>query len=182
MVEQESNAQCKPIVFFSAKLSLTQSTYSTFSRELLAIYLAIKHFRHLLEGWHFSIFTNHKLLTTQHCRVYCLTLLWHSKNSQLLSATRCYTATSSWALLDHTFCHHLGNVYSGTCSVYPIWANEPQSSSSPIILYGPTWTLTSKSGCPCVWNVRSVKCTDTPNPQLAPSANPTPVSLTYMLT
>ena len=54
-VEQESNAQCKPIAFFSEKLSPTQSRYSTFSRELLAIYLAIKHF---------TIFTDHKPLTT----------------------------------------------------------------------------------------------------------------------
>ena len=64
VVEQESNAQCKPIAFFSAKLSPTQSKYSTFSRESLATYLAIKHFRHLLEGQHFPIFTDYKLLTT----------------------------------------------------------------------------------------------------------------------
>ena len=33
-----------------------------FSRELLAIYLAVKHFRHLLEGRDFTIFTDHKPL------------------------------------------------------------------------------------------------------------------------
>ena len=62
-VEPESSAQCKSVAFSSAKLSPTQSRYNTFSRELLAIYLAIKHFQHL-EGRHFSIFTDHKPLTT----------------------------------------------------------------------------------------------------------------------
>ena len=63
VVEQELIAQRKPIAFFSVKFSPAQSRYSTFSRELLVIYLFIKHFRHLL-GQHFTIFTNHKPLTT----------------------------------------------------------------------------------------------------------------------
>lgn len=49
VVEQEFNSQHKPITFFSAKLSPAQRKYSTFSRELLAIYLAVRHFRHLQE-------------------------------------------------------------------------------------------------------------------------------------
>ena len=36
---------------------------ATFSRELLAIYLSIRHFRHLLEGRDFTVFTDHKPLT-----------------------------------------------------------------------------------------------------------------------
>ena len=55
---------CKPTAFFSAKLSPTQSRYSTFSMELWEIYLTIKHFRHLLGDRNFSIFTDHKPLTT----------------------------------------------------------------------------------------------------------------------
>lgn len=53
----------QPIVFYLAKLS---REYTTFSElwELLAIYLAIKHFWHLLEGREFTIYTNHKPLTT----------------------------------------------------------------------------------------------------------------------
>ena len=39
-----------------------ESLYSTFGRELLAVYLAIRHFRHMLEGRDFTIFTDHKLL------------------------------------------------------------------------------------------------------------------------
>ena len=52
----------QPLAFFSQKLSPSQSNYSTFGRELLAVYLAIRHFRHLLEGRHFTILTDHKPL------------------------------------------------------------------------------------------------------------------------
>nr|CDS31195.1 gag pol polyprotein [Hymenolepis microstoma] len=44
------------------KLADTEVRYSTFGRELLAIYLAVKHFRHMLEGRQFTIFTDHKPL------------------------------------------------------------------------------------------------------------------------
>ena len=64
VVEQEMDGQRKPIAFFSAKLSAAERRYSTFSRELLAIYLSIKHFRHLLEGRDFTVYTDHKPLTT----------------------------------------------------------------------------------------------------------------------
>ncbi|UYV66380.1 hypothetical protein LAZ67_4001492 [Cordylochernes scorpioides] len=37
--------------------------YSAYDRELLAVYLAIKHFRHLLEGRQFPVYTDHKPLT-----------------------------------------------------------------------------------------------------------------------
>nr|VZI37577.1 unnamed protein product [Spirometra erinaceieuropaei] len=41
----------------------TETRYSTFGRELLAIYLAVKYFRHFLEGRDFTVFTDHKPLT-----------------------------------------------------------------------------------------------------------------------
>ncbi|CAH8479027.1 unnamed protein product [Schistosoma curassoni] len=53
----------KPIAFFSKRLAPAETRYSTFGRELLAIYLTIKHFRHMLEGREFIVFTNHKPLT-----------------------------------------------------------------------------------------------------------------------
>ena len=52
----------RPLEFFSRKLSSPQQRYSTFDRELLAIFMSIKHFRHLLEGREFKIFTDHKPL------------------------------------------------------------------------------------------------------------------------
>ena len=52
-----------PIVFFSRKMTPAETRYSTFDRELLAVYLAIRHFRHLLEGRPFHVLTDHKPLT-----------------------------------------------------------------------------------------------------------------------
>ncbi|UYV68418.1 hypothetical protein LAZ67_5004276 [Cordylochernes scorpioides] len=52
----------KPIAFFSKKLSESQTKYSTYDRELLAIFSAIKHFKFLLEGRDFTIFTDQKPL------------------------------------------------------------------------------------------------------------------------
>ncbi|CAF4935385.1 unnamed protein product [Pieris macdunnoughi] len=42
------------------KLSPSQKKYSPYDRELLAIYESIKHFRHLVEARHFTVFTDHK--------------------------------------------------------------------------------------------------------------------------
>ena len=57
------NGEWYPIAFFSRKLSTAETKYSTFDHELLAIYLAFKHFHHYVEGRAFSIFTDHKPLT-----------------------------------------------------------------------------------------------------------------------
>lgn len=59
---KEIDSVRKPISFFSEKLTKTQTNYSTFSRELLAVDLAIKQFRHILEGRNFAIYTDHKSL------------------------------------------------------------------------------------------------------------------------
>ena len=44
-------------------MSSAQRKYSAYDRELLAIYTAVKRFRHALEGRHFIIYTDHKPLT-----------------------------------------------------------------------------------------------------------------------
>ncbi|TNN10300.1 Retrovirus-related Pol polyprotein from transposon 17.6 [Schistosoma japonicum] len=48
---------------FSRRLNDTESRYSTFGRELLAMYCAVRHFQHSIEGREFAIFTDHKPLT-----------------------------------------------------------------------------------------------------------------------
>ncbi|BHF77770.1 hypothetical protein SprV_0602088000 [Sparganum proliferum] len=63
VLHQQVNNQLQPLAFFSQKLQPAQTRYSTFSRELLAIYLAIRHFRNLLEGRDFSVHIDHKPLT-----------------------------------------------------------------------------------------------------------------------
>ncbi len=52
----------RPLAFFSAKLNKAQAKYSAFDRELLACCLAVKHFRWMLEGRSFCIYTDHKPL------------------------------------------------------------------------------------------------------------------------
>nr|VZI45326.1 unnamed protein product [Spirometra erinaceieuropaei] len=51
------------LAFFSKKLLPAETRCSTFGRELPAIYLAVKHFRHFLEGRDLTLFTDHKPLT-----------------------------------------------------------------------------------------------------------------------
>ena len=63
VLQQYINQQWMPIGFISKTLSLAEKRYSTFDRELLAVYLAIKHFRYFVEGCVFRIFTDHKPLT-----------------------------------------------------------------------------------------------------------------------
>jgi hypothetical protein len=63
-LEQEVTGQRQPIAFFSRKLRAPEKKYSTFDRELLAVHLAILHFRHYLEGRTYTICTDHKPLVT----------------------------------------------------------------------------------------------------------------------
>lgn len=51
------------ISFFSWKMSPAETRCSTFDRELLAVFPAIKHFCHFLEGQPFHVLTDHKPLT-----------------------------------------------------------------------------------------------------------------------
>ena len=62
VLQQYNNDSWCPISFFSRKLTPTETRYSTFDRELLAIYQSIRHFRHLLEGRTFHVLTDHKPL------------------------------------------------------------------------------------------------------------------------
>jgi cleavage and polyadenylation specificity factor subunit 1 len=59
----------RPLGFFSRKLSAAEERYSAFDRELLAVYAGIQHFRYMLEGRHFVVFTDHKPLLGALARV-----------------------------------------------------------------------------------------------------------------
>ena len=63
VLQQRIESVWSPLAYFSHKLKPAETRYSTFDRELLATYLAIKHFQHFLEGWQFSVITDHKPLT-----------------------------------------------------------------------------------------------------------------------
>lgn len=60
VVDQLENNGWRPLAFFSRRLTPTEQKYSTYDRELLAIYASIKHFQCILEARNFTIFTDHK--------------------------------------------------------------------------------------------------------------------------
>ncbi|KAL0832341.1 hypothetical protein ABMA28_001774 [Loxostege sticticalis] len=60
VLQQLKDDVWQPLAFFSRKLSPSQTKYSPYDRELLAIYEAVKHFRHMLEARHFIVYTDHK--------------------------------------------------------------------------------------------------------------------------
>ena len=62
VLQQYINGQWCPLSFFSKALKPAETRYSVYDRELLAIYLAIRHFRYFLEGRHFHVLTDHKPL------------------------------------------------------------------------------------------------------------------------
>ena len=63
VLQQHIQGTWHPISFFSHKMTPAETRYSTFDRELLAVYLSIKHFGHFLEARPFHVLTNHKSLT-----------------------------------------------------------------------------------------------------------------------
>ena len=62
VLQQHHGGKWQPLAFFSRTLTPTETRYSTFGRELLALYLAIKHFRHSVEGRELVAYTDHKPL------------------------------------------------------------------------------------------------------------------------
>ena len=63
VLQQQTDDEWKPITFFSRRIKPAETRYSTFDHELLAMYLAIKHFQHFVEGRQFHVLTDHKPLT-----------------------------------------------------------------------------------------------------------------------
>jgi hypothetical protein len=59
LLQQLNQGSWLPLAFFSSKLSFPELKYSTFDRELLATFAAVRHFRFVLEGRHFRLLTDH---------------------------------------------------------------------------------------------------------------------------
>ena len=69
ILQQYINGQWCPLSFFSKTLQPAETCYSTCDRELMVIYLAIRHFRYFLEGRDFHVLTDHKpLIYALSCR------------------------------------------------------------------------------------------------------------------
>ncbi len=63
VLQQWQGRAWAPLAFFSKKLEAAQQKYSAFDRELLAAYLAVRHFHSMLHGREFSILSDHKPLS-----------------------------------------------------------------------------------------------------------------------
>ena len=61
-LHQSVGNELRPMAFFSKRLSTSQRAYSAFDRELLAVYLAVVHFKSVIEGRTVIVFTDHKPL------------------------------------------------------------------------------------------------------------------------
>jgi hypothetical protein len=89
VLQQMTSNGPQPLSFFSAKLSPAERKYSAFDRELLAAYLAVRHFRFLLEAKEFYILTDHKPLTYALHRV---SEPWSARQQRHLSYLAEFTA------------------------------------------------------------------------------------------
>jgi hypothetical protein len=65
----QGHSSWQPLGFFSRKLETAQAKWSAFDRELLACVEGIHHFRFILEGRAFTVFTDHKPLVGALARV-----------------------------------------------------------------------------------------------------------------
>ena len=62
VVQQTVDGVKQPLMFFSQSFNQAQKNYSTFDRELLAMYMAVRYFSWFLESRDFCILTDHKPL------------------------------------------------------------------------------------------------------------------------
>ena len=82
VLQQRWEGELRPLAFFSVRLDNAQRKYSAFDRELLAVYLGIRHFKWLLEGRNFHVLTDHKPLTFALHRI---TDAWSARQQRQLS-------------------------------------------------------------------------------------------------
>ena len=62
VLEQRGPSGWEPLAFYSAKLQENQRMWPPYDRELLAIFKATRHFRPMLDGRAFTVFTDHQSL------------------------------------------------------------------------------------------------------------------------
>lgn len=69
VLHQLVNGIQQPLGFYSKKLSTAQQKYSTYDRELTAIYQGVQHFEFMVEGRICHIMTDHKPLTSAFTKI-----------------------------------------------------------------------------------------------------------------
>ena len=88
VLEQFANGVWQPLAFFSRQLRPPEQKYSAFDRELLALHLAVRHFRYYLEGRFFTAYTDHMPLTFAFAK---LTDPWSARQQRHLAAISEFT-------------------------------------------------------------------------------------------
>lgn len=88
VLEQLVEGSWQPLAFFSRQLRPAEKKYSAFDRELLALYLAVRHFRYFLEGRNFTAYTDHKPLTFAFAKI---SDPWSARQQRHLTAISEYT-------------------------------------------------------------------------------------------
>ena len=83
VLEQFNKGHWEPVAFFSRQLRKAEIKYSAFVRELLGVHLAIRHFRFMLEGRNFTIYTDHKPLVHAMANT---TELWSARQQRHIAA------------------------------------------------------------------------------------------------
>jgi hypothetical protein len=89
VLQQLTGERWQLLAFYSKKLSGVGTRYSTFDRELLAAFSAVRHFRFLLERRQFRLLTDHKPLVTSLLRT---TPPWSARQQRQLSFITEYTS------------------------------------------------------------------------------------------
>jgi cleavage and polyadenylation specificity factor subunit 1 len=90
VLEQLVDNVWRPLAFFSRQLRPPEQKYSAFDRELLALYLAVRHFRYFLEGRAFIAFTDHKPLVAAMTK---LSDPWSARQQRHLAYVSEYTTS-----------------------------------------------------------------------------------------
>ena len=85
VLEQYSDGTWKQLAFFSLQLLPAECKYSAFYPELLALYLAVWHFRYFLEAGCVTACTDHKPLTFAFAKISYLLSPWQQRQLAYIS-------------------------------------------------------------------------------------------------
>jgi hypothetical protein len=116
-------ADWQPLAFFSKKPEPAQMRYSAFDQELFACVTIIGHFRYMLEGRPFTIYTDHKPLTFALGKV---SEPWTAMQSRQLSYVAKFT----------TDIRHIPgseNIVADTLSRPPLAALPAAATGAPVV-------------------------------------------------
>jgi hypothetical protein len=121
--QPKGHSTWQPLGFFSRKLEAAQAKWSAFDRELFACVEGIRHFRFILEGRSFTIFTDHKPLVGA---LACISDPWTARQCRHLAYVAEFTA-DIWHVAG------LDNIAADALSWPPISSVTASSSLADVV-------------------------------------------------